>query len=1004
MSSLISPMSFWFLNHRLEDSELVWQLDEMKRKGFKGVFIHPRDGLETPYLSSEWMDKAAVIVTHCKQIGLHAWLYDEDPYPSGAAGGLVSLNRPEFRAGSLFLESMSCSGGEVVFDFPVGRLLKVVAIPMNGGEASPDWLDLTDRTGLVRLGWNSSYIHHWHYYPPYEDSGNPHWRTATARSAYRTTASLPAGEWKLCAIVARDVEASPRGGYTDLLNPEAVRYFLELTHERYAARFGDQFGETIVGMFTDEPKVLGDVAWTEGLPAYFRQLFDYEITDYLPHLFLKLDDSTDQIRHDYRYALGRRFSEAYVQPIASWCKSNLLISTGHLSPEEDPVGQTRWTPYLMSLLKPFDLPGTDLIAGSIGGEDAPLLHLGPKLASSVAHHGSKQGVLVEAFGANSWELSFRDMKRMTDWLFVMGVTDIVMHAQFYSVDGPRKREAPPSLFYQSSLWPLFQPYCETLSELSGALNEGRHHCHLLLYYPQGSFSVYFPDRKRELELLRNRIAGLQHELLVNQWDFDWVDEETLLEMSVENDKWFSDTESYDALLVLGDHVESGVARYCKQMLQQGAEVWLIGTPPRIIRSAGKPENWEAVASIFWTRQVEDHRVVEALESSIAREVTLYAEPLSSDWAAPERVRDMYMLTRMLDSDLRMFLVNARAEWRTVYVSVSAGQVIKEITLAPNGSALLNCGSSGWLQQDDRMARERRAMNLAGLAPTPELAPYVLDLTGYWRIHPLADNVLVLVDWHFTPTDSLAAELPITNWLSRHLGRQPDRAMSPDEHAYCRFFIETVPDDAWLVTELFLLQNAFLIRINGVQLSDKPLRKRRYDTHNYEWNIASLLRKGLNWVHVQFPEGGHLSDPLRLYGHFSVALPYADCSTGLLRETSDPMEQHCLIDWAQLGYPFYSGTMEYVKAVELPDGWLEANAGKIHIVLGGVSDAARCFVNGMDIGVVYAEPYVWDATDYLHKGSNRIVIQVTNSAICAMQGMRKHSGISGSIKLILSNQK
>ncbi|MBR4219880.1 MAG: hypothetical protein IKR81_01915, partial [Victivallales bacterium] len=41
--------------------------------------------------------------------------------------------------------------------------------------------------------------------------------------------------------------------YPNLLNPDAVEFFLKTTHEEYARRFGKYFGTLIKGIFTDEP-------------------------------------------------------------------------------------------------------------------------------------------------------------------------------------------------------------------------------------------------------------------------------------------------------------------------------------------------------------------------------------------------------------------------------------------------------------------------------------------------------------------------------------------------------------------------------------------------------------------------------------------------------------------------------------------------------------------------------------------------------------------------------
>src|SRR5690554_2962524 len=83
------PLSFWFLNHWLEEDELVRQIGELKKKGFAGFFMHPRGGLNIPYGSGQWYQWIELCVKEARRQGMEAWLYDEDPYPSGAAGGRV---------------------------------------------------------------------------------------------------------------------------------------------------------------------------------------------------------------------------------------------------------------------------------------------------------------------------------------------------------------------------------------------------------------------------------------------------------------------------------------------------------------------------------------------------------------------------------------------------------------------------------------------------------------------------------------------------------------------------------------------------------------------------------------------------------------------------------------------------------------------------------------------------------------------------------------------------
>ena len=66
----------------------------MSDKGMGGFFIHSREGLETSYLSEGWMEQVDVAVREAKEKDMEVWIYDEDKWPSGCAGGLVSRANP----------------------------------------------------------------------------------------------------------------------------------------------------------------------------------------------------------------------------------------------------------------------------------------------------------------------------------------------------------------------------------------------------------------------------------------------------------------------------------------------------------------------------------------------------------------------------------------------------------------------------------------------------------------------------------------------------------------------------------------------------------------------------------------------------------------------------------------------------------------------------------------------------------------------------------------------
>ncbi|MBS6646060.1 MAG: hypothetical protein KH366_20990, partial [Clostridiaceae bacterium] len=87
---------FWFWNGEMKEEEIVRQITEMKQKGIPGFMIHPRQGMEIPYLSREYFDRVKLAVQTAKENGMEVWIYDEYPYPSGICGGEVVLEHPEF--------------------------------------------------------------------------------------------------------------------------------------------------------------------------------------------------------------------------------------------------------------------------------------------------------------------------------------------------------------------------------------------------------------------------------------------------------------------------------------------------------------------------------------------------------------------------------------------------------------------------------------------------------------------------------------------------------------------------------------------------------------------------------------------------------------------------------------------------------------------------------------------------------------------------------------------
>lgn len=98
MKEEFKPLSFWSFNGDMEDEEVRTQVRQLKEQGYGGFFMHARAGMTLEYLGDAWFHACRVAVEEAKEQGLKAWLYDENGWPSGFAGGLVPALGKEYTA------------------------------------------------------------------------------------------------------------------------------------------------------------------------------------------------------------------------------------------------------------------------------------------------------------------------------------------------------------------------------------------------------------------------------------------------------------------------------------------------------------------------------------------------------------------------------------------------------------------------------------------------------------------------------------------------------------------------------------------------------------------------------------------------------------------------------------------------------------------------------------------------------------------------------------------
>lgn len=480
--ALYRAKPFWAWNGKLETDELRRQIRLLRRMGFGGFFMHARVGLDTAYLSPEWFDSVATCVDEAKKIGLEAWLYDEDRWPSGAAGGLVTSD-PRYRSRRLIMECLA-RGSKFKWD------KSVLAVFIGTVEEA----------------------------------------TKTLRNVRRVLAGRPVkpapGE---TAIVFRSQIEPCRewfNGYTylDTLNPEAVAQYIRVTHESYLKRFGREFGGVVPGIFTDEPNFGFWRPWTDRFPQEFRRRFGYDLIDHLPEIGFRVEGRVvSRVRRDYTDCATHLFVNAFSKQIGQWCEKAGLLHTGHTLAEETPLAQAGWTGSVMRFYEYMHAPGIDLLAQNNRDYDSA------KQMVSVARQFGRRWRLTETYGCTGWDFGFEGHKAIGDWQAALGINFRCPHLSFYTMEGEAKRDYPASIFYQSPWWDHYAKVEDYFARLNVALSRGRDVRDLLVVHPVESMWAlpltegYSPERRDYNDVLWK----FRDALLSAQLDFDYGDEDIL---------------------------------------------------------------------------------------------------------------------------------------------------------------------------------------------------------------------------------------------------------------------------------------------------------------------------------------------------------------------------------------------------------------------------------------------------------------------------------------------
>lgn len=932
ISKNYQPSVFWSFNDALEKEELGWQLEQLLGVGCSGGFMHSRVGLVTEYMSDEWMDAVQYCCEQARNRNTTLWLYDEDRFPSGYAGGAV-LNKDD----SLRTKALCLIEKEQEDNYNILQIYKTIS------EQGKDYL--------------------------------------------------------LALCGAKDGNMNFEGKcYVDLLNPRTVEVFIEETHEKYLEAVGEYFGKEIKGIFSDEfcytqktAFPCFSVPFTNGLEQDFEKKYGYNLVDCMESLFWD-KEGYQKIRRDFYEFLTVRFIESFTKPYNEWCKKNGLIFTGHLLNEDFLTTQPEWTGAVMPHYMHMEMPGVDKL-----GSDRNYLLTVKQLTSASEQLGKRS--LCEAYGCSGHQFGPDGIKRVADWLCVLGINFINPHLTLYSVRGERKRDCPPDLSWRQPWFKVGRGCFDHIARVCELMDSKKVYTDVLVIHPIQSvwaeysplhkpnpvYSIWTPKNENagqnfitETECYQKPFLDLSNQLLSAGINYHYGDEMIIREHG-----------SYEDGIIIGQ------CQYRK----------VIVPPVSVLRKETIQLIEKMAAQYGKNAVIFIHKIPECVPESMHDKVTLVKDvraaiaKLSKEYKRPVEIRNIYsgqiaeQIYYRYSEDVKgrktVFVVNTSEErgfdlrvtlpfetqpaildtvtgvyWKAPGV-LKNGEFVCQMHLKKGGSAMFIAEDITDMQEASNLqcgVSFREAYKLVNIMSSPT---YQVDDFNVLPLH--------IVDYKTTGKELLQQPIEAI-WYKAFYNLENG---TPFEAEY-RFSIAQMPKKVIALIEM--ARNLDDVLVNGISVKSSLMEsKQKYFDKSYDEVVLENLHLGENSIRIQGRTCNNISgvgshkripmgtihkptelESIMLLGDFGVAA----VGNGQYEIVHAPNGLNGSVTKSL--YPFYTGSLTCKLQLESDVRLLRVDAK---------AQAVELCINGESRDVAYLHPFEFEVTKHESKD---IEIRLYNS--------------------------
>jgi hypothetical protein len=939
-----APFFVW--NAEITKDEIDKYLISFKNAGSSQVFIHPRPGLITEYLSESWFELFQYTVEKGKELGMDIWIYDENSYPSGFAGGHVPDEMPE--------------------SYNQGQGLKMTKFEILPDTCDKYYLCLREENGIF-----------------------------TDITSSLSNEKGKKGKYFLFSKTYNG-KSDWYGGfsYVDLLYPGVTQKFIEVTMSGYEKYLGTEFGKAVPGTFTDEPEIgsPGGIRWTPDLFDVFIKQWNYDLRTQLPSLYEEVGD-WKKVRHNYTQTLLQLFIDRWAKPWYAYCEEKGLKFTGHywehewpnMRPGGDNMAMYAWhqVPAIDMLFNQWDDSTSKAQFGNVRAV---------KELASAANQTGRQRKLSETYGGSGWELTFTDMKRNGDWEYAMGVNLMNQHLTYFTLAGARKYDYPPSFDYHEPWWNNYKYLNDHYARLSLALSAGRQINDILILEPTTSAWLYdsYAKRNPEYAKIGQAFQTFITTLEKSQVEYDLGSENMIKDMgSVSKGKFVIGQASYSRVVIppMTENIDLATYKYIEKFVANGGTLIAFSVPTLVDGSTS--EGLKEFLAKYSEKIIKPNNLTPDVITKHFQASKLSFEGVTGN--------GLYHHRRKLSDGQVLFLVNSSlVETVNGALNINGKDAYEMNTLTGEINGYRN-----------QVNGENISLSYS-IPPAGSLLLFIPDTEKAGFPVPVKTEKMnpVLSSSPMTITRNEENALMI-DFCDIELGKELSKDLHTNNAAdkvykyfgfkngnpwntSVQFKTNIVDRDTFGVNTGFSATYHFTVKgkfdvsslkavvertslwtvsVNGTEV--KPVEGKWWLDRSFGvFNIGTIVKPGDNIITLKTsPMKIHAEiEPVYIIGDFSVN----PADKGWIIEASS--SEYKTGSWKTQGLPFYSWGVTYSKEFNVGNA-----GGKWEVGLGKWNGTiAELTVNGQTATVIAFPPYTSDVTELIKPGVNKIDVRVIGS--------------------------